>query len=258
MEDPLFRLGYKDFNPVAVDGAEVALEYGISREEQDEWAIRSHENYGKAYQQGKFSEEMFPVMIPQRRGDPKTLNIDEQYRADITLERLSTLPTIYGSATVTAGNAPGLNDGAAAVLFMTQARAQKLGLEPLAEIVAMSSIATETHRLADAPATAIETALKQADLDINDAHVIEINEAFAAVPLVSTKKLVDSDSAKWEQIKARTNINGGAIAIGHANTASGARIVTNLVYELRRRGGGIAVGAICGGLAQGDACVIRV
>ena len=258
MEDPLFALGYKDFNPVSVDTDNVASEYGVSREEQDEWALRSHQNYGQAWEAGKFKDEMMVLEIPQKKGDPITLEIDEQYRPNSTLEKLARLPGIYGCKGVTAGNAPGLNDGATAVLFMTRSKAEELGLEPLAEIVSMSSIAISPLRMPEGPAFAAQKALKLADLSLNDIHVIEINEAFAAVPLVSLLLMVDKDKAKAKALHEKTNINGSAIAIGHPNTASGARLIMNLMYELRRRGGGYALAGICGGLAQADACIIKV
>ncbi len=258
MEDPLFALGYKDFNPVSVDVDNMAMEYDVSRREQDEWALRSHQNYGEAYKAGKFKEEMMEVSIPQRKGDPIVLNIDEQYRANASMEMLERLKGIYGCKAITAGNAPGLNDGATAILFMTRKKAEELGLEILAEIVSMSSIATAADRMAEAPAFAAAKALRQANLTLDDITILEINEAFAAVPLVSMLKLVDKDRQKVKELHKKANINGSAIAIGHPNTASGARIMMNLIYELRRRGGGYALGGICGGLAQADACVLKV
>ncbi len=258
MEDPLFALGYKDFNPVSVDTDNVAAEYGISREEQDEWALRSHQNYGQAWEAGKFKDEMMTLEIPQKKEDPIVLDIDEQYRKDTTIERLAKLPGIYGCKGVTAGNAPGLNDGATAILFMTRAKADELGLEPLAEIVAMSSIAISPNLMPEGPAYAAMKAIERGGLSLDDIDVMEINEAFAAVPLVSTLLMADKDKQKANKIRQKTNINGSAIAVGHPNTASGARLIMNLMYELRRRGGGYAVGAICGGLAQADACLIKV
>lgn len=258
MEDPLFALGYKDFNPVSVDTDNVAIEYGISREEQDEWALRSHQNYGQAWEMGRFKEEMMTLEVPQKKGDPVVLSIDEQYRKNVTMEKLAGLPGIYGCKGVTAGNAPGLNDGAAAILFMTRSKADKLGLEPLAEIVAMSSIAISPHLMPEGPAYAAVKAVECGGLSLDDINFIEINEAFAAVPLVSTLLMADKDKEKAKVLRGKTNINGSAIAIGHPNTASGARLIMNLMYELRRRGGGYALGAICGGLAQADACIIKV
>lgn len=258
MEDPLFALGYKDFNPVAVDSDNVAAEYGIGRQEQDEWALRSHVNYGNAWNAGKFKEEIMNLTIPQKKGEPKILKIDEQYRPDSTIERLSQLKTVYGTRAITAGNAPGMNDGATAILVMTRKKAAELGLELLATVVAQVSIAIHPNRMPEGPGYAIQKLLKIADMSLDDIAVMEINEAFACVPLVSTKLIAGDDNKKLQEIRDKTNINGSAVAIGHPNTASGARIIMNLMYELRRRGGGYALGAICGGLAQADATIIKV
>jgi acetyl-CoA C-acetyltransferase len=257
MEDPLFQLGYKDYNPVSVDTDNVAAEYGILREEQDEWALRSHQNYGKAWKEGKFKDEIIPLEIAQKRKELFVLDIDEQYRGDTTLEKLSKLKPIYGCKAVTAGNAPGLNDGAAAILFMTRKKAEELHLEPIGTIVAMTSIAIHPNRMPEGPGFAIKKVLDLARMKLDQIDVIEINEAFAAVPLVSIEVLCNRDKILAKKIRGKTNINGSAIAIGHPNTASGARIMMTLAYELRRRGGGCAIGAICGGLAQADACIIK-
>jgi len=258
MEDPLFALGYKDFNPVSVDTDNVATEYGVSRQEQDEWAVRSHRNYGNSWKDGKFKQEMMVLQIPKEKGGPAALEIDEQYRPDSSIEKLAKLPGIYGCKGVTAGNAPGLNDGATAILFMTRSKAKQLGLQPLAEIVSMASIAISPLRMPEGPAFAAMKALKLAGLTLDDIQCMEINEAFAAVPLVSLLLLADKDRRRTEKLHEKTNVNGSAIAIGHPNTASGARLIMNLMYELRRRGGGYALSAICGGLAQADACIIKV
>jgi acetyl-CoA C-acetyltransferase len=257
MEDPLFQLGYKDYNPVSVDTDNVAAEYGITRTEQDEWALRSHQNYGKAWNEGKFKNEIIPLEIPQKSKEPLVLDIDEQYREDATLERLSKLKPIYGCKAVTAGNAPGLNDGATAILFMRREKAEELHLEPIGTIVAMTSIAIHPNRMPEGPGIAIQKVLDLAKIKLDQIDVIEINEAFAAVPLVSIEVLCHRDKALAKAIQKKTNIHGSAIAIGHPNTASGARIMMTLAYELRRRGGGYAIGAICGGLAQADVCIIK-
>ena len=258
MEDPLFQLGYKDYNPVSVDTDNVAAEYGITRAEQDEWALRSHQNYGKAWKEGKFKDEMIRLKIPQKGKEPFVLDIDEQYREDTTLEKLSKLKLIYGCKAVTAGNAPGLNDGATAILLMTRRKAEELHLEPIVTIVAMTSLAIHPNRMPEGPGLAIQKVLDLAKIKLDQIDVIEINEAFAAVPLVSIEVLCHRDKTLAKAIQKKTNINGSAIAIGHPNTASGARIMMTLAYELRRRGGGYAVGAICGGLAQADACIMKV
>jgi acetyl-CoA C-acetyltransferase len=257
MEDPLFALGYKDYNPVSVDTDNVAAEYGIPRLEQDEWAVRSHMNYGKAWKEEKFKDEIIPLEIPQKGKEPFILDIDEQYRSDTSLEKLSKLKPIYGCKAVTAGNAPGLNDGATAIIIMTRKKANDLGLKSIGTILAMTSIAIHPNRMPEGPGFAVKKVLKMANLKLDQIDVIEINEAFAAVPLVSIEVLCDRDKAKAKEIQKKTNVNGSAIAIGHPNTASGARIMMTLAFELRRRGGGFAMGAICGGLAQADACLIK-
>jgi acetyl-CoA C-acetyltransferase len=258
MEDPLYALGYKDFNPVSVDSDNVAFEYKIERQEQDEWAFRSHQNYGAAWNAGKFKEEIMDLSIPQPKGEPKVLNIDEQYRPDTSLERLASLKPVYNTRAITAGNAPGMNDGATALLVMTRQKAQEYGLEVLATVIASVSVAINASRMPEGPGYAMKKILKKAGMTLDDMACMEINEAFACVPLVSMKLAVDKDDAKYQELKKKMNINGSAIAIGHPNTASGARLIMNLMYELRRRGGGYAMGAICGGLAQANSCIIKV
>lgn len=258
MEDPVFALGYKDFNPVSVDSDDVAREYGIPREEQDAWAARSHENYGKAWEAGKFKDEIITMTIPQPKGDPKVLDIDEQYRPGTTAEGLSKLKTVYGTQAITAGNAPGLNDGATAILVMSREKANELGLEVLATVVSQVSIAISPLRMPEGPGFAMQQVLKKVNMKIDDMAVMEVNEAFACVPLVSMRVFSGDDKNLLKSISDRMNINGSAVAIGHPNTASGARIIMNLMYELKRRGGGYAMGAICGGLAQADATIIKV
>jgi acetyl-CoA C-acetyltransferase len=258
MEDPLVALGYKDFNPVSVDSDNVAYEYKFTREDMDEWSARSHTNYGKAWEAGKFKDEMMPLPIPQPKGDPKVLDIDEQYRPGTTMEGLAKLKPIYNTRMITAGNAPGLNDGATAILLMTRQKAKELGLKVLGTVVASVSIALNASRMPEGPGYAILKALQKANMKLDDMAVMEINEAFACVPLVSMKVASQGNDKTYQALREKMNINGSAIAIGHPNTASGARLVMNLMYELRRRGGGYAMGAICGGLAQADACIIKV
>ena len=258
MEDPLFALGYKDFNPVSVDSDDVAQEYGFTRKDMDEWACLSHKKYGEAWKAGKFKDEIIPMEIRLGKQDPFTLDIDEQYRSKTTMESLASLKTIYGCKSITAGNAPGLNDGATALLIMSKEKAEKLNLEVLGTIVAMTSIAINPNRMPEGPGFAMKKVLKMANIKVDDVAFIEINEAFAAVPLVSLDVLMDKDKAAAKALYGKTNVNGSAIAIGHPNTSSGARIMMNLMYELRRKGGGYALGSICGGLAQADACIIKV
>jgi acetyl-CoA C-acetyltransferase len=151
-----------------------------------------------------------------------------------------------------------MNDGATAIIVMRRRKALELGLEPLATVVAQVSIAINANRMPEGPGYAVQKVLKKADLSLDDMAVMEINEAFAAVPLVATKLIAGDDAKKLKELRDRTNINGSAIAIGHPNTATGARIIMNLMYELRMRGGGYALGAICGGLAQADPTIIKV
>ena len=258
LTDPLYALGYADWNPVSVDAGEVALQYGVSREEQDCWALRSQQRYARALGEGKFSEEIFPVEVPGRK-QAVTVEQDEQPRPDVTLEGLARLPTIYGSPTITAGNAPGMNTGAAALVLMSREKAQDLGVEILAAVRSIGSVALEPHLIAAAPAPAIEKVLERAGgITLDQVDLIEINEAFAAMPLVSSKILAGENPEKAEKLREKINVNGGAIAIGHPVGASGARIMMTLIYELRRRGGGRGAAAICGGLAQADAVLLEV
>lgn len=259
--DNLFELGYgaKGFSPVAVDAGEVALEYGVTREMQDEWAVWSQERYAEAFAGGKLKigEELMPVIIPQRKGDPIVIERDESPRKT-TLEALAKLKPIYGSPTVTAGNAPPLSAGAGAILYMTRKEAQEKGLKPLATILTSIGTATKPRDIAVIPALTIEQALQRVGMTVDQMDIIEINEAFAAMPLVSTKILAGNDEKKWKTLQEKTNVNGGAIAIGHPVGASAARITMHLAYELKRRGGGYGVASICGGLAQGEAVILKV
>ncbi|HPL63589.1 MAG TPA: thiolase family protein, partial [Syntrophales bacterium] len=259
--DALFELGYtaKGFNPVALDAGEVAIEHGVTRNMQDEWAARSQELCLKAYAEGKFKtgEELTPIVIPQKKGDPIVIDRDESPRKT-SIEALSKLRTVYGSPTVTAGNAPPISAGSSAILLMTREQADKRGLKPLATVVAAVSSATEPRGIAVVPAYTIRKALDRSGLKLDDMSLIEINEAFAAMPLVSTKILAGGDEKKWAELRGKTNVNGGAIALGHPVGASAGRITMTLAYELRRRGGGYGVAAICGGLAQGEAVILKV
>jgi acetyl-CoA C-acetyltransferase len=260
LKDPLYQLGYPDFSPLARDAGEVAVEYGVTREEQDEWAAGSHQKYFQAFEQGKFrvGEELMPVEVAQKKGPAIPFIQDESPRKDTTLAQLSKLPTIYGSPTVTPGNAPGLSTGATAILIMSADKAREKGLKPLATILSSVATAMDAKYIASIPAPTIARALEKAGQKLDSMDLIEINEAFAAMPLVSTKILADSDQAKQKALLARTNINGGAIAIGHPVGASALRITMTMMYELMRRGGGSGVAAICGGLAQGEGIVIKV
>ena len=259
--DCLYELGYqaKGFNAVACDAGEVALEHGVTREMQDAWALRSQQRCARAYADGKIriGEELMPVVIPQKRGSPIVIEKDESPR-EVMMEALAKLKPIYGSPTITAGNAPPISAGASAILCMTRAEADRRRLEPLATVVAAVAMATAPRGIAEIPAYTIEKALKRAGMTLADMGLIEINEAFAAMPLVSTKILAGGDEGKWKALQEKTNVNGGAIAIGHPVGASAGRIAMTLAYELRRRGGGCGVASICGGLAQGEAVILKV
>jgi len=257
IKDQMFPIGYSGFDPVAVDAGEVALEQGVSREEQDEWAFQSQQRYQQAKAEGKFDEEITPVIITTAKGEKITFDADEFPKPQSTLEKLASLKPVYGSPTVTPGNAPGLDAGASAILLLSREKAEHLGLKPLARIVAFSNIALPPRLIAPAPAPAIQKALDKAGLTIEDMDLIEINEAFAAMPLVATKLLGNGDPEKVAALRKKTNVNGGAIAVGHPVGASGARILMTLLYELRRRKARYGVCAICGGLAQGDAMIIE-
>jgi len=258
--DCLSPLGHPGFPPESTNAGKTALEYGIGREEQDEWAYRSQMRYQEAKKAGKFQigEELTPVEVPQKKGAPLVFSEDAFPKPDTTLEKLAKLRTIYDSPTVTPGNAPGLDTGASALLIVSEEGSKKLGLKPIAKIVATASVCTEPTMIAINPGLAIQKVLSKAGMNVNQIDLFEINEAFAAVPLVSSKILGDRDETKTKQIRERLNVNGGAIAIGHPVGASAARLVMTLMYELRRKGGGYGVASICGGLSQGDAVMIKV
>jgi len=262
LEDVLFELGYsrKGFAPVATDAGHVALEYDVSRELQDEWAASSHARWFKAFEEGKYKvgEELMTLEISQRKGDPVVMDRDESPRANVSKEKMASLKTVYGSPTITPANAPGLNSGASAMLIMSRERAEDLGLKVMATIEACQSAAGPPKYMACVPAQAIEKMLSSKNMNIDDIDNIEINEAFAAVTLVSLKMLAENDPDRFKALQEKTNVNGGAIAIGHPVGASGARITMTLMYELMRKGGGTGVAAICGGLSQGEALLIKV
>lgn len=260
MVDHLNPIMYVGFNSLAGDAGEVALEYDVPREMQDAWAYASQMKYQAAKSAGKFrpGEELAAIELPQKKGDPLIIDEDEFPKPNTTPEGLAKLPTVYGSSTVTAGNAPGLDAGASAMIITKRYIAESFGIKPLGIILSVASVASAPRRIAEVPAFAIQKALALAGVGSNEVALLEINEAFAAMPLVSTKILANGDQIKWEELLAKTNPNGGAIAIGHPVGASGARILMTAMYELRRRGGGIGAVGICGGLAQGDAAVIKV
>ena len=220
----------------------VSRELGISREDQDRWALRSHERAIKAIDEGRFAEETVPV------GD---FSVDEGPRRDTSYEKLSKLKPVFDpEGTTTAGNAPGVNDGAGALVVTSEEFARKRGLEVLATIVSQAYVADEIAYLARTPAKAGEQALAKAGKRIGDVERVELNEAFSSVVLNSAKMLdVDPD---------KVNVNGGAVALGHPIGASGGRILSTMIYELRRNGGGLGLAAICSGGGQGDALLLEV
>jgi len=222
--------------------AKVARELGISREEQDGWALRSHERAAAAQDSGRFDDELVPV------GD---VTADESVRRDTTAEKLAALrPVLDPEGTITAGNAPGVNDGASCVVVCSEELARRRGLEPLATVVAQGYVADEFAWLARTPANAGAQALEKAGKSIGDVKRLEVNEAFSSVALNSVKMLgADPETA---------NVNGGAVALGHPIGASGGRILGTMVHELRREGGGLGLAAICSGGGQGDALLIEV
>ncbi|AQA24448.1 putative acetyl-CoA acetyltransferase [Rhodococcus sp. MTM3W5.2] len=223
----------------------------ISREAQDAFAAASHQNAARAWKDGLFEAEVVPVEIPQRRGEPVVFAEDEGIRADTTVESLGKLrPAFSKDGTVTAGSASPISDGAAAVVVMSKAKAQELGLSWIAEIGAHGVVAGPDSTLQSQPARAIAKACEREGIDPKDLDLVEINEAFAAVGIASTKELGLDES--------KVNVNGGAIAIGHPLGMSGARIALHLALELGRRGGGVGAAALCGGGGQGDALIIRV
>ncbi len=256
VDEPL-QMKYPSYEPVSVDTGNIALDHGIGREDLDRWAFRSQQRYQQALSAGKVAAEVAPLTIQTRKG-PVTVEADEFPKPDTTLERLASLPTVYGSPTVTAGNAPGLDAGATAILLMSRAYAEKHGFPIMATVLGLASVAGDPRDIVTIPAKAIEKATTKLGLSVDDLDLIEINEAFAAMPLVSTQLMGGGDEAKVEALRERTNVNGGAIAIGHPVGASGARILMTLVYELARRGGGHGAASICGGLGQGDCAVVKV
>jgi acetyl-CoA C-acetyltransferase len=234
---------------------DVNKEFSIGRSEQDEWAARSHERAHAASVDGRFAEEIVPLEIPQRKGDPVVFENDEGIRPGTTAESLGALKPVFQSdGTITAGNASQISNGGAAVVVMSAERAEELGLEPVAEIVAHGMSADEPPYLHTVPAMAITAALKKAGKSPSDLDLIEINEAFAAVAVHSTRMLFDGTGAAEEKV----NVNGGAVALGHPIGCTGARLTVTLLHELRRRGGGLGAAALCGGGGQGDALIFRV
>src|SRR6476661_7421545 len=223
----------------------------LTREEQDAFSARSHQRAAEAWKNGLFDDEVVPVEIPQRKGDPVVVSQDEGVRGDTTAESLAKLrPAFAKDGTITAGSASQISDGACAVVIMSKAKAEELGLEWLAEIGAHGQVAGPDSTLQQQPANATAKACEKDGITPADLDLVEFNEAFAAVGIASARSLGISED--------KVNVNGGAIALGHPVGMSGARIVLHLAHELKRRGGGVGAAALCGGGGQGDAVIVRV
>ena len=232
------------------DSDEVNAELNIGREEQDSVAARSHRRAHAAWEEGRLAEEVVAVEVPQRKGDPLLVERDEGIRPDTTPESLANLrPAFKKDGTITAGNASQISDGGAALVVMSRERAEAMGIEPLAEVVAHGMSAERFPYLHTVPAIAIENAVKKAGIGVSDLGLFEINEAFAAVSLNATRMLGVDDEI--------VNVNGGAVALGHPIGMSGARLVLTLAHEMRRRGVELGAAGLCGGGGQGDALIIR-
>jgi acetyl-CoA C-acetyltransferase len=234
---------------MAPEASEVAEELEMTRADMDKFSVQSHQRAGVATDDGRLAEEIVPVTISGKKGDT-TVEVDEAYRRDTNLETMSKLKPMTEGGTHTAGNSPGVNDGGAALVLASEEWAQRNGRRPLATYIAQAAVADDFAYLARTPGNATKLALEKAGLTIDDIDLFEINEAFASVALNSMRMLGVSED--------KVNVNGGAIALGHPIGASGARIVGTLIHELRRRGGGLGVAAICSGGGQGDAMILEV
>ncbi|MDQ3318985.1 MAG: acetyl-CoA C-acetyltransferase [Actinomycetota bacterium] len=235
---------------MAPEASEVAEELEMTRADMDRYALRSHELALQATDEGRLPEEITPVTLKDRKKGEVEIAVDEGPRSDASLERMAGLPALSEGGTHTAGNSPGVNDGGAAVVLSSEEWAQRNGRQILARVVATAAVADDFAYLARTPANATKAALEKAGLSVDDIDLFEINEAFASVALNSMRMLGVSED--------KVNVNGGAIALGHPIGASGARILGTLVHELRRRGGGLGVAAICSGGGQGDAVILEV
>lgn len=255
VEDPMQFRNPITSKPLTVVTGEMAVQRGVGREAQDAWAYRSHMRYFAAFDKGVFRDEIVPVA---REDEDEKLSIDETPRRKISLEKMRTLPTVHGGPTVTSGNAPGLNDGASSILLMSSAEARRRKLGVMAEILAYSQLAGSLESSVYMPGHAIADVLRKANLTLDHLTRIEINEAFAAMPLVSLRALAGEDAVRARRLEEITNVNGGAVAIGHPPGASGARILMSLVRELQRIGGGYGAAAICGGFGQADCVLVKV
>ena len=257
LPDPIFPINYPGYNSVAVDASDGAEKYDISKRMLDTFAMGSHLKWADAMKEGKFDDEIVPIKVRKGRNE-YLFSQDEMPRPNGNIALIQMLPTVFGAKSTTAGNAPGLNDGASAMVVMTEKKAKSLDLPILGTIVDQAGETDMPFGISWIPAKAIKKVLERNKITIDEIDLIEINEAFAAMPLVSTKILAGGDEQKWYELINKTNVNGGAVAIGHPVGASGLRITMTMMYELRRRGGGQGVAAICGGLTQGEAVIVKV
>ncbi len=255
-------LGWRMINPrmselystesMGETGENVADRYGISRDQQDRFALQSHQRAVTARQEGRFDEQIVPVEVPpkSRRDEPTTMSVDEGPREDTSMEKLAKLkPAFREGGTVTAGNSSTLNDGAACLVLASEEAAQELGREPMARIVSIGVAGVDPAYMGIGPMIAIPKALERAGLELDQIDLIELNEAFASQVLACAEGLgIDEE---------RLNVNGGAIALGHPLGCSGARLMTSLVWELRRRGGRYGIATLCVGVGQGVATVVE-
>jgi len=255
--DPLVIRNPALGRPNAAVAGEVALEYGQDREAQDRYGLQSQLRAANAQAKGWLAEEIVPIEVPQKKGAPIIFDQDEHIRPNSTYEALEKMKPVYGSPTVTAGNASGLNDGATALLIMSESEAKARGLKPLIRIVEYSSLSIDPSRSATLPAEGVMAILKNTGMTLDQMEILEMNEAFAAMPLVSMQILGEKDPKKVEKLNAITNVNGGAIAIGHPTGATGGRMTMTMMYEMLRKGYKYGCASICGAIGQADAVILE-
>jgi acetyl-CoA C-acetyltransferase len=249
MENGPLRCAFNHYH-LAITGENLAQKYAISRTEQDAFALRSHQRAFAAVQAGSFKNEIIPVSVPQKKGEVKIIDTDEHPRADTTLERLSKLaPAFKKDGTVTAGNASGINDAAAAVVLMSREKAQKLGMKTMFAVRARANAGVDPSIMGISPAYAVRKALNIAGLSLNDLDLVELNEAFAAQSIAVDREL----KLNWQ----KTNVNGGAIGLGHPVGATGAILIVKLIYEMQRRGSRYGVASLCAGGGIGVATILE-
>lgn len=240
---------------MAVIGGTVAMEHGVTREMQDNWALRSQQRWAQGEKTKCFDDERFPIEIKTRKGST-LISVDESPRSETTIEALAKLkPLFIKDGTITAGNAPGTNDGASAIVIMSREKAEELKLPILAVIKDYAQVSSESRNISTVPGLAIKKLMDKNNLTIDDFDILEINEAFAAVPLVSAKSILGMDEKTMDE---KVNVNGGAVAVGHPIGATGGRILMTMIYEMKRSQKKSGIAAICSGMAQGDAIWVEV